>query len=61
VIMGEPCPAPLAKAHGQYRFQLLMRAKAIRSLSRHVQGVVKSLGLPADVTVTWDVDPMNLG
>jgi primosomal protein N' (replication factor Y) len=61
VIMGEPCPAPLAKAHGQFRFQLLMRAQAIRALSRHVQGVVKALTLPPDVTVIWDVDPMNLG
>jgi primosomal protein N' (replication factor Y) len=61
VIMGEPCPAPLAKAHGQYRFQLLLRTPKIRALSRHVQSVVKSLTLPAEVTVIWDVDPMNLG
>ena len=61
VIMGEPCPAPLAKAHGQYRFQLLLRTAKIRALSRHVQNAVRSLNLSGDVTIVWDVDPMNLG
>jgi primosomal protein N' (replication factor Y) (superfamily II helicase) len=61
VLMGEPCPAPLAKAHGQFRFQLLLRTPRIRALARHVRTVVKSLTLPADVTLVWDVDPMHLG
>ncbi|MCB1228215.1 MAG: primosomal protein N', partial [Verrucomicrobiales bacterium] len=61
VVMGEPCPAPLAKAHGQHRFQLLLRSARIRPLARHVRDVVKSMTLPRDVTVVWDVDPMSLG
>ncbi len=59
--MGEPCPAPLAKAHGQFRFQLLMRTARIRALARHLQSVVKSLTLPPEVTLVWDIDPMHLG
>lgn len=60
-IMGEPSPAALAKAHGQFRFQLLLRSEKIRALARYIQHTVESLTLPADVIVTWDVDPINLG
>ncbi len=61
VLMGEPCPAPLAKAHGQYRFQLLLRTPRIRALVRHLQTILKALTLPAETTLTADVDPMHLG
>ncbi len=60
-LMGEPTPAALAKAHGQHRFQLLLRSEKIRVLSAHIQRVVQGLTLPPDIIVTWDVDPMNLG
>jgi primosomal protein N' (replication factor Y) (superfamily II helicase) len=59
-IMGEPVTSPLAKSHGQYRFQLLIRSPKIRPLARHVKSIVKGMKLPADIIVTWDVDPMQL-
>jgi len=59
-IMGEPSPAALSKAHGQFRFQLLLRSEKIRPLARHIQNVVESLTLPQDVIVVWDVDPVQL-
>jgi len=60
VLMGEPAPCAMAKAHGQYRFQLLLRTPKIRPLCRHIQQVLQSTSLPADVIVTWDVDPVSL-
>ncbi|MCB1275436.1 primosomal protein N' [Prosthecobacter sp.] len=60
VIMGEPAPCAMAKAHGQFRYQLLLRALKIRPLCRHIQQVVQATKLPADVIVTWDVDPVSL-
>lgn len=60
LIMGEPTPCSLAKAHGQYRFQLLLRASAIRPLARHVQGVLRGFTVPPEVIVTCDVDPVHL-
>ncbi len=60
VVMGEPTPSSLAKAHGQFRFQLLLRTQRIRPLARHLQSVVDSTALPPDVIVTWDVDPVSL-
>ena len=59
-IMGEPSPCALSKAHGQYRFQLIMRAASIRPLARHVRKVLKELTIPPDVIVTCDVDPMQM-
>lgn len=59
-IMGEPTPAALAKAHGQHRFQLLLRSDKIRTLCAHIKRVVDGLTLPADIYVSWDVDPMNV-
>lgn len=60
-IMGEPTPAALAKAHGQHRFQLLLRSEKIRVLCAHIKRVVDGLSVPADIYVSWDVDPMNVG
>jgi primosomal protein N' (replication factor Y) len=60
VIMGEPAPCAMAKAHGQFRYQLLLRTTKIRPLCRHIQQVMQATALPADVIVTWDVDPVSL-
>jgi primosomal protein N' (replication factor Y) len=60
-LMGEPSPSSLTKAHGQFRFQLLLRSDRIRPLARHIQSVIESITLPQDIIVTWDVDPVNLG
>ncbi|WP_395751599.1 primosomal protein N' [Prosthecobacter sp.] len=60
VLMGEPAPCAMAKAHGQFRFQLLLRTAKIRPLCRHIQQVMQATSLPDDVIVTWDVDPVSL-
>jgi primosomal protein N' (replication factor Y) len=61
VIMGEPSPSSLTKAHGQFRYQLLIRAERIRNLARHLRTVIEATTLPPDIIVTWDVDPVSLG
>lgn len=58
--MGEPSPSPLARAHGQFRFQLLLRSEKIRALARRIHEVITAMSFPAEVIVTWDVDPMHL-
>jgi primosomal protein N' (replication factor Y) (superfamily II helicase) len=58
--VGEPCPSPLSKAHGQYRFQLMLRAAKIRSLVAHLQRTLADMTFPEEVIVTWDVDAMSL-
>jgi len=54
--MSDPIPSPLAKAHGQFRFQLLLRSPRIRALARLVQQTAKAMSFPEDVIVTWDVE-----
>ncbi len=60
VNLSEPAPAPLAKSHGNYRFHLMLRTRAILKLSRHLREVLDKLTFPEDVIVTVDVDPYQL-
>jgi primosomal protein N' (replication factor Y) (superfamily II helicase) len=60
MIMGEPCPSPLSKAHGQYRFQLMLRSPRIRPLVALLQRTMAEMTYPEEVLVTWDVDAMSL-
>jgi len=59
VVLGEVLPSPLVKAHGQFRFQLMLRAGRARTLSAHVQSVLKRTSLPDDVTVVFDMDALS--
>ncbi len=58
--LSEPAPAPLEKSHGNYRFHLMLRTRAIQRLSRHLRGVLDKLTFPEDVIVTVDVDAYQL-
>lgn len=60
VTLSEPAPAPLEKSHGNYRFHLMLRTRAILRLSRHLKVVLEKLTFPEDVIVTVDVDAYQL-
>lgn len=60
VVVGEPAPAPLEKSHGQFRFQLMLRTKAVLRLTRCLHTVLEKLSFPEDVIVTVDVDAYQL-
>ena len=53
-------PSPLAKSHGQWRFQLLLRTPKVRALMKLIHEVVDVMTFPQEVIVTWDVDAMSL-
>lgn len=59
LVMGEPLPSPLIRSHGQFRFQITLRAPHARPLTRHVQQVLARTTLPEDVTVVFDMDALN--
>ena len=59
-IIGIPAPSPLAKSHGQFRFQLLLRATRAKALMAHVQKCLTSQKFPDEVTITADVDAIQL-
>jgi primosomal protein N' (replication factor Y) len=58
--LSEPAPAPLEKSHGNYRFHLMLRTRAILKLSRQLRSVLDKLTFPEDVIVTVDVDAYQL-
>lgn len=59
IDLGEPLPSPLVKAHGQFRFQLILRGPKARVLARHVQQVLQKTPLPEDVTAVFDMDALS--
>ena len=50
-------PAPIERSKGFYRYQILLRAKAIRRLSGTVRSIIDKLTFPEGVHVSVDVDP----
>ena len=61
IHMGEPMVSPLAKAAGQFRFQLMLRAPATRLITAHLNQILAITTMPEDVILTIDVDPIYLG
>jgi len=59
IVVGEVLPSPLIRSHGQFRFQITLRAPVARPLTRHVQNVLAKTTLPEDVTVVFDMDALN--
>ena len=60
LVIAGPAPAPLARAETFYRYQIMLRTRQMSALSRHLAALVESLELPADVTLSVDIDPVNL-
>ncbi|WP_325099514.1 replication restart helicase PriA [Persicirhabdus sediminis] len=59
IYLGEPLPAALTKAHGQYRFQLMLRSPSARLLSNYVNKILTATPPPEDVTIVFDMDAMG--
>jgi len=60
IILAGPAAAPLVKAEGYYRYQLMLRVGRMSELSRRLAVLAEDLKLPEDVTVTIDIDPADL-
>ncbi|HNU51988.1 MAG TPA: primosomal protein N' [Verrucomicrobiota bacterium] len=59
-ILGKPAPAPLLRAEGFYRYQILLRTRQMLRTSRRLAAIHHRLNLPEGVTLAIDVDPVNL-
>jgi primosomal protein N' (replication factor Y) (superfamily II helicase) len=60
VTLGEPAPAPLEKSHGNFRYHLAIRTRAVLKTSRALRSVLDKLPLPEDVFIVVDVDAHHL-
>jgi primosomal protein N' (replication factor Y) len=60
LVLAGPAPAPLLRAETYYRYQLMLRTKQMSKLSQSLAKLVEGLVLPEDISLTMDVDPVNL-
>ncbi len=55
-----PAPAPLVRAETYYRYQLMLRTAQMSALSRKLAVLVQAQVLPEEVTLSVDIDPVDL-
>ncbi len=60
VVHSPPVPAPLARAKGLYRYQIMMRCEHTVKMTKPVRHVLASYRMPKSVTCTVDVDALSL-
>lgn len=60
LVIAGPAPAPLARAETYYRHQIMLRTRQISKLSHALAELFKNLKLPEDVSISVDIDPVNL-
>ncbi len=60
LIMAGPAPAPLARAESNYRHQIMLRVRQMSPVSARLAVLLESLALPEDVSLSVDIDPVNL-
>jgi primosomal protein N' (replication factor Y) len=60
MVIAGPAPAPLVRAESFFRYQIMIRYRAMSRLSQVLSAMEASLNLPEDVHLVMDVDPVNL-
>jgi primosomal protein N' len=60
LIIAGPAAAPLLRAETFYRYQIMLRTRAMSKLSQQLAKIIGTLALPENVTLTVDIDPVNL-
>jgi primosomal protein N' (replication factor Y) len=60
LVVAGPAPAPLLRAETFYRYQLMLRTPRMTALSRTLAELIQAQALPDDVTLSVDVDPVDL-
>jgi primosomal protein N' (replication factor Y) len=60
LVVAGPAPAPLTRAETYYRYQLMLRTPRMTKLSRKLAELVQAQALPEDVTLSVDIDPVDL-
>ncbi len=60
MIIAGPAPAPLLRAEGFYRHQIMLRTRAMSRLATVLTDIQTTVALPEDLTLTVDVDPADL-
>jgi len=59
-VLAGPAPAPLLRAETLYRHQIMLRTRQLAKASALLAEIIDRLSLPEEVTLTVDIDPVNL-
>ena len=60
VRIGGPVPAPLAKARGEFRYQIMLRAALTRQITGPLKEIARDFKWPEGVAWAVDVDALSL-
>ena len=60
LILSGPAPAPLLRAETFYRYQIMLRTQRMSVLSERLAQLTQDLKLPEDVSLSVDIDPVDL-
>lgn len=60
VILAGPTPAPLARAKGSYRYQVMMRSASARTMTDALKKVRQGFHWPDKVKCSFDIDALSL-
>ncbi|MBI2437772.1 MAG: hypothetical protein HYV36_03030 [Lentisphaerae bacterium] len=60
VILSRPIPAPLSRAKGQYRFQIIMRSTSVKAMTAPLKETLKTTRFASGVRIVVDVDALSL-
>ena len=60
LVISEACPAPLAKAKGFFRYQILLRAPTAKRITTALAELFKTRFLPPDIKLAVDVDAIDI-
>lgn len=61
LVIAGPGPAPLLRAETYYRYQIMLRVERMSPLSKRLAILLPAAPLVEDVTLSVDIDPMDLG
>lgn len=59
-IVSDSAPAPLARAKGMYRYQVMMRCRSVSTMTAPLRAVLGEIKFPDKMTCSVDVDAMSL-
>jgi primosomal protein N' (replication factor Y) (superfamily II helicase) len=60
IVYGGPSPAPLARAKGEFRHQIIFRARRTQTITRPLRTVLSTFKWPRNVRYAIDVDALSL-
>lgn len=60
LLVSDATPAPLAKAKDIFRYQIILRSRSVKTVQQILRPIAETVPLPKTVTMTIDVDAIDL-